>query len=113
MIIRVALGLALAAAAMPATAAGPSPALSYDITGFLPPPPRPFLHRQALAYDLDNLVFDRVPDHMSLGYRVRGLNGDYVRPYRTVREVGPLPYDFDNLVLLPDFGASLIAAGSP
>lgn len=109
MVIRVVFAAALASIALPASAAPKAFDLPYDIADFFRTPS----YRPQIAYDVDGLIFDRVPDHVSLGYRVQGLNGDYVRPFRRVRDVGPLPYDFENLVLAPDFGMPITAAAAP
>lgn len=121
MVIRVVLAAAaLASAAMPAAAQQPLP---YDIDNFFsvrgeaaprapvaaPEPqvqPRqqrepisllPVRRGPRIAYNLDGLFFNRVPDYVALGYRLEGLT-DYVPPYRDGRDVTPLRYELDNLL---------------
>lgn len=119
MVTRVVLpAILLACAAMPAAAQQPLP---YDIDNFFrvrgaePPPtpepepaPRREIRREPIsllperrspriAYNLDGLFYNRVPDYVALGYRLDGLT-DYVPRYRDGREVTPLRYEFDGLL---------------
>ncbi|NNC71987.1 MAG: hypothetical protein HKN78_03830 [Sphingomonadaceae bacterium] len=138
MVFRVVLGAtALASAAIPAVAQQPLP---YDIDNFFrvwgetPPPvvqpqarpearpraqPRrepisllPVRRGPRIAYNLDGLFFNRVPDYVALGYRLEGLT-DYVPPYRDGRNVTPLRYELDNLLFGLNNTRFESAAGAP
>lgn len=116
MVIRVVSALAVAAMAFPASAAEKLP---YDIANFGFGPSRtadPSPVRSAgpqIAYDVSGLLYERMPDHIALGYRIDGLTGS-VPAYRVVRDVGPLEYELEGLVLAPAARPSLaVAAGAP
>lgn len=95
MLRRIAPGLALLAAAAPASAGG----LSYDLTEFWKPwigvteprfPP--------LAYDAAPLIDWGVPESMRLEYKIEDLaigEDDWAKP-----EFDPLPYEIDQIVNL-------------
>ncbi|MGP1346318.1 MAG: hypothetical protein ACTS3F_06585 [Phycisphaerales bacterium] len=90
MVIRVVFALAAAALAVPALAADRLP---YDIVNFTRTP----AHAPQIGYDVGGLLYDRVPDHVALGYRLDGLTG--MQPtYRVIRDYGPLDYDTDGLL---------------
>lgn len=90
MVIRVVFALAAAALAVPALAADRLP---YDIVNFTRTP----AYAPQIGYDVGGLLYDRVPDHVALGYRLDGLTG--VQPtYRVIRDYGPLDYDTDGLL---------------
>ncbi|MBC7987390.1 MAG: hypothetical protein H7X93_12100 [Sphingomonadaceae bacterium] len=93
MIIRVATGLALLAAATPAVAGG----LVYDFTEFWKPRVGVTEPRFApLAYDAAPLIDWGIPEAIRLEYEVDELaidDDDWAKP-----EFDPLPYDFDELV---------------
>ncbi|QLC25241.1 hypothetical protein HFP57_09565 [Parasphingopyxis algicola] len=90
MVIRVVSALAAAAVAFPAAAAERLP---YDIVNFTRTP----AYAPQIGYDVGGLLYDRVPDHVALGYRLDGLTGT-VPAYRIIRDVGPLDYDTDGLL---------------
>lgn len=86
MVIRVVFALALlAAAAAPATAQR-APANLIDMS-----------RGGMLRYDFDGLLFERAPDHVSLGYDLEGLTGT-VATYRMIRDYGPLDYNLEGLI---------------
>ncbi|NNC72810.1 MAG: hypothetical protein HKN78_08025 [Sphingomonadaceae bacterium] len=136
MIFRVVLAAtALALITMPVAAQQPLP---YDIDNFFrvkgeaaPPAPvaapeprvEPRQQREPIsllpvrrvpriAYNLDGLIFNRVPDYVALGYRLEGLT-DYVPPYRDGRDVTPLRYELDNLLFGLNNTRFESAAGAP
>ncbi|RED17477.1 hypothetical protein [Parasphingopyxis lamellibrachiae] len=116
MVIRVVSALVAAAMAFPASAAEKLP---YDIANFGFGPSQtvaPSAMRSPgpqIAYDVSGLLYERMPDHVALGYRLEGLTGS-VPAYRVVREVGPLEYKLEGLVHAPATGPSLaMAAGAP
>ncbi len=119
MVIRVVFAVALATLALP-VAAQNAPPLPYDIANFYELPGsqtsvKPEEGPQIAYAGLEALLYNRVPDHIALGYRLEGLTG-YVEPYRNGRDIDPLIYDFRNLVLqnrMELLNETLSAAGSP
>lgn len=104
MVIRVALILFFAGFTTASVAGGgegpgefakpkPTETLPYDIANFYRTP----AHNPRIAYDVDALLYDQVPDHIALGYRVNELSGG-VQPYRDGRDVTPLLYVLNGLV---------------
>jgi hypothetical protein len=104
MVLRVALLLIFAGFSSASIAGGgeepwdyakPKPAetLPYDIANFYRTP----AHNPRIAYEVDALLYDHVPDHIALGYRINNLSGG-VQPYRDGRDVTPLLYVLNGLV---------------
>lgn len=66
-----------------------------------------------MSYDVSGLLYERVPDHIALGYRLEGLTGS-VPAYRVVRDVGPLEYELRGLVYAESGARSTsMGAGAP
>jgi len=90
MIVRLVLGFAMACAAFPAAAGA---LLPYDIDNFFRTPAM----NPQLDYRLEAMLYDRVPDHIALGYRLEGLTGA-VASHRNGIDAGPLDYDIKDLL---------------
>lgn len=90
MVIRVVSALALILAASPALAADRLP---YDIMNFSRTP----AYNPQISYDVTNLLFERVPDQVALGYRVDELTGS-TASHREIRDFGSLSYDLTGLL---------------
>ena len=90
MVIRVVSTLALLLAASPALAVDRLP---YDIMNFSRTP----AYNPQISYDVTSLLFERVPDHAALGYRVDELTGS-TASHRVIRDFGPLSYDMTGLL---------------
>ena len=111
MVIRVVLAVALAAMAVPAHSAEP-PRLPYDIANFFAITEA----RPQMPYALDRLLFDRVPDHVALAYRLDGLIGAAPVPLLPPRNPdGSLDYELEGLVdrRQAEPGAPAILAAAP
>lgn len=67
--------------------------MPYDIDNFFRTP----AVNPKLDYRLDAMLYDRVPDHIALGYRLEGLTGAVPR-HRNGMDAGPLDYDIKDLL---------------
>ncbi|MEM8694931.1 MAG: hypothetical protein AAGE05_02790 [Pseudomonadota bacterium] len=95
MVTRVVFAFAGAALAVGALS-GPAMAaerLPYDIVNFTRTP----AYAPQIGYEVSALLYDRVPDHIALGYRLEGLTGS-VPTYRQIRDFGPLEYQMEGLL---------------